>query len=243
MLDDRVILVTGASGDLGRAICRRLTEAGGRVALSDLDPDTVSAACRETGGAHAVAFDVRSPEETVNAIRAVVDELGALDGVVAAAGLYQDTRVPDITDSEWDRILAVNVRGVFTTLQAALDVMTTRGSGSIVTLGSIAGQVGGVQSGAAYATSKAAVMGMTKALARHGGPFGVRVNCVNPGYIDSGMSLGISDADRARTVAATALGRAGTADEVAEAVLWLLSDASSFVTGAHIDVNGGLLMD
>ena len=121
--------------------------------------------------------------------------------------------------------------------------MIPAGSGSIVTLGSIAGRVGGLQSGAGYATSKAAVIGMTKALARHAGPHGVRVNCVNPGFIDAGMSVGISAEDRERTIAATPLRRAGTAEEVAEAVAWLLSDASSFVTGAHVDVNGGLLMD
>ncbi len=239
----RVVLVTGAAGGIGRACCRLLVLSGAEVVLVDREQTLAAEAAAAVGGQLALAADVTSEADATRVVAQTVAAFGRLDGVVAAAGLYQGTSVDSITAVEWDRIQAVNVRGTFITVQAALRTMIPAGSGSIVTLGSIAGQVGGLQSGAGYATSKAAVIGMTKALARHAGPHGVRVNCVNPGFIDAGMSVGISAEDRERTIAATPLRRAGTAEEVAEAVAWLLSDASSFVTGAHVDVNGGLLMD
>ena len=175
-------------------------------------------------------------------VESVAGAYGSIDVLVPAAGLYQSTAVDDVEPGAWDRLHALNVKGTFLSAQAALRVMTPRRRGSIVILGSISGQVGGVQSGVAYATSKAAVIGLTKALARYAGPFGVRVNCVNPGYIEAGMSLGMTPADRERTIAATPLGRPGAAEEVASAVVWVASDAAAFVTGAHLDVNGGLLM-
>ena len=241
-LEGKVVLVTGATGGLG-IVCSRLFAAeGARVALSDLDPQVLERAQNETGGSLAVVADVTIEADASMLVARTIEELGGLDGLVAGAGLYQGTPVDEIETDEWDRIQSVNVRGTFLTARAALREMIPRKKGTVVTLGSIAGQLGGVQSGTGYATSKAAVIGMTKALARYAGPHGVRVNCVNPGFIESGMGLGMSPDDRNRTIAATPLGRPGTAEEVAEAIAWLVSDASSFVTGAQLDVNGGLLM-
>lgn len=241
-LDGKVVLVTGAAGGLGLACCRLFATEGARVALSDLDSEALGRVQSETGGSLVVAADVTSEADAAHLVSRTIEELGRLDALVAGAGLYQGTPVDAIEMDDWDRIQSVNVRGTFMTVRAALREMIPRRQGSVVTLGSIAGQLGGVQSGAGYATSKAAVIGMTKALARYAGPYGVRVNCINPGFIESGMGLGMSPDDRERTIAATPLGRPGTAEEVAEAVLWLASDASSFVTGAQLDVNGGLLM-
>ena len=241
-LDGKVVLVSGAGGGLGLACCRLFADEGARVVLSDLDPGTLERALAEGGGHLAIGADVTNEADTARLVSRTVEELGSLDALVAAAGLHQTTPVDAIEMDEWDRVQTVNVRGTFTIARAALREMIPRRQGSVVMLGSIAGQLGGVQSGAGYATSKAAVIGMTKALARYAGPSGVRVNCVNPGFIESGMGLEKSPDERERTIAATPLGRAGTAEEVAEAVLWLASDASSFVTGAQLDVNGGLLM-
>lgn len=241
-LAGKVVVVTGAAGGLGLACSRLFVAEGARVVLSDLDLDVLERARAEVGGALAITADVTSEADAAALVSRTVEELGGIDALVVAAGLYQGTPVDAIEVDEWDRVQTVNVRGTFVTVRTALREMIRRKSGTVVTLGSIAGQLGGVQSGAGYATSKAAVIGMTKALARYAGPHGVRVNCVNPGYIESGMGLGMSEDDRERTIAATPLGRSGTAEEVAEAVLWLVSDASSFVTGAQLDVNGGLLM-
>lgn len=236
------VLVTGAAGGLGLAICRCFVAEGASVMLSDVDPSRLAKAVSDAGGVGGVAGDVSDPLDAARIIDETVAQLGALDVLVTAAGVYQRTPLDRIQPDEWDRLQAVNVRGTFLSAQAALRVMVPRERGAIVTLGSVAGQLGGVQSGAAYATSKAAVSGMTKSLARHAGPYGVRVNCVNPGYIEAGMGLGTTAEDRERIIAMTPLGRAGMADEVASAVVWLASDAASFVTGAHLDVNGGLLM-
>jgi NAD(P)-dependent dehydrogenase (short-subunit alcohol dehydrogenase family) len=241
-LEGKVVLVTGAAGGLGLACCRLFAAEGARVVLSDLDPQALDQARAEVGGSLAIVGDVTSEADAERLVSRTTEELGGLDALVAAAGLYQGTPVDAIETDEWDRIQAVNVRGTFVTVRAVLREMVPRRRGSVVTLGSIAGQLGGVQSGAGYVTSKAAVIGMTKALARYAGPHGVRVNCVNPGFIESGMGLGMSSEDRERTITATPLGRPGTAEEVAEAVAWLVSDSSSFVTGAQLDVNGGLLM-
>ncbi len=241
-LEGKAVLVTGAAGGLGLACCALFIAEGARVVLSDVDSEALERAQAAVGGAPTVAADVTSEEDAARLVARTVEEIGGLDALVAAAGLYQGTPVDSIETEEWDRIQAVNVRGTFVTVQAVLRQMIPRKSGAVVTLGSIAGQLGGVQSGAGYATSKAAVIGMTKALARYAGPHGVRINCVNPGFIESGMGRGMSPGDRERTIAATPLGRPGTAEEVAEAVAWLVSDASSFVTGAQLDVNGGLLM-
>lgn len=241
-LDGQVALVTGAVGGLGRVCCRLLARDGAQVVVSDLDGDGLEAVRSECGGALALAADVTDASECSALVDEAFARLGRLDVVVTAAGLYHATPTEAIESEEWDRIQSVNVRGTFSTVQAAFRVMLPRRRGAVVTIGSVAGQMGGVRSGAGYAASKAGVIGLTKALARHAGPYGIRVNCVNPGFIEAGMSLGLSAADRDRTIAATPLGRAGTAEEVAEAVVWLASEAASFVTGTQLDVNGGLLM-
>lgn len=241
-LEHKVVLVTGAAGGLGLVLCKAFAEEGARVVLADVDAERLEAAAAQVPGGTPERVDVTDDADVGRLVELVAGAYGSIDVLVPAAGLYQGTAVDDVEPGAWDRLHAVNVKGTFLSAQAALRVMTPRRRGSIVILGSISGQVGGVQSGVAYATSKAAVIGLTKALARYAGPFGVRVNCVNPGYIEAGMSLGMTPADRERTIAATALGRPGAAEEVASAVVWVASDAAAFVTGAHLDVNGGLLM-
>lgn len=240
-LEESVVVVTGAAGGLGPAICRLFVEEGAHVVASDVDERRLGEVVVGEG-VESLAVDVTDPDGAARLVGATHARHGRLDVVVLAAGLYHATAVDAIEAEEWDQLQEVNVKGTFLSAQAALRVMIPAGRGSIVTLGSIAGQVGGVQSGAGYAASKAGVLGLTKALARHAGPHGVRVNCVSPGFIEAGMSRGMTPEDRERTIALTPLGRAGTADEVASAVVWLASDAASYVTGAHLDVNGGLFM-
>jgi 3-oxoacyl-[acyl-carrier protein] reductase len=163
--------------------------------------------------------------------------------LVASAGVHRNTRLDEVSPEEWDLLLAVNLRGVFLTAQAALRVFVPQRSGRIVALASLASQTGGLAASAAYAASKGGVVTLTKSLARYAGPHNVTANCVNPGIIDSPMTAGWSPEDLARLTANTPLGRLGTTDEVAAAVVFLASDAASFVTGTHIDVNGGILMD
>ena len=240
-----VAIVTGGSGGIGLASARALAAEGARVVLGDLNGEAVAAAAAELGPgvAHAVTADVSHAAGAQSLIDAALEHFGRLDVLVAGAGIHRATRLDAISVEEWDLLLAVNLRGVFLTAQAALRVMTPQRSGRIIALGSLAGQVGGLAASAAYASSKGGVIALTKSLARYAGPHGVTVNCVNPGVIDSPMTAGWPAEDLARLTASTPLGRTGTVEEVAAVVLFLASDAASFVHGAHIDVNGGILMD
>lgn len=241
-LDGAVVVVTGAGGGLGPEICARFASEGAIVVASDLADELLEPLRAIVDASDLVTADVVDSAGASSLVGSALERHERLDVLVPAAGLYQATAVDEIGVEEWDRIHDVNVKGTFLTAQAALRVMVPARRGAIVTLGSIAGQIGGVQSGAGYAATKAGVLGLTKALARYAGPHGVRVNCVSPGFIEAGMSRGITPEDRERTLAQTPLGRPGTAAEVAAAVVWLASDAASFVTGAHLDVNGGLFM-
>lgn len=241
-LRDKTALVTGAAGGIGRACCAALAAEGARVVCSDVDEQGAAMIAISLDGL-TVGGDVTSTGDAERMVAACVELTGSLDVMVTSHGIFHTTPLPDIETAEWDRIQSVNLRGTFLVCRAALAVMAPRGSGAIVTIASLAGQVGGLNAGAGYAASKAGVAAFTKSLARHAGPHGIRVNCVNPGFIDTAMTENWADDVRRDVVERTPLGRVGSAEEVAAAVTWLASDQASFVHGAHLDVNGGLYMD
>jgi 3-oxoacyl-[acyl-carrier protein] reductase len=228
----KVAIVTGAASGIGHACTEALEAEGASVLACDLDADE-----------GALQVDVAKPEDAERMVDEAVGRFGRLDVLVTCAGVFHATPFDQITPEEWDRIHAVNLRGTFLSAQAALRVMIPQRSGRIVTIASLAGQAGGLAAGAAYAASKAGVVALTKSIARFAGPHGVTVNCVNPGIIDTPMTVAWPADVRERNVRATPLGRTGRPEEVASVVVMLASDAASFVHGAHVDVNGGLLMD
>jgi 3-oxoacyl-[acyl-carrier protein] reductase len=244
-LDGKVAIVTGGSGGIGLASARALVAEGARVVLGDLDADALAMAVTELGDgiAAGAVVDVTRPDDAQRLVDVALETFGRLDVLVASAGVHRETRLDELTPEEWDLLLAVNLRGVFLTAQAALRVMVPQGSGRIIALGSLAGQVGGLAASAAYAASKGGVIALTKSIARYCGPHGITSNCINPGIIDSPMTATWPVETRERLSAETPLRRLGTTEEVAAVVVFLASDAASFVHGAHIDVNGGILMD
>jgi 3-oxoacyl-[acyl-carrier protein] reductase len=242
-LAGRTALVTGAAGGIGKACAAAFVAEGARVVVADLDRDGVEAASREIGAAAASPLDVTDAADVERLVSHVEDTFGSLDVLVTCAGVFHATPFDEITPDEWDRIQAVNLKGTFLACQAAVKSMIPRRKGRIVTVASLAGQVGGLAAGAAYAASKAGVVGLTKSVARFAGPHGITVNCVNPGVIDTPMITAWPPDVRDRTVGATPMGRVGTPEEVAAVVAWLASDGAAFVHGAHVDVNGGLHMD
>ena len=243
-LAGKACVVTGAAGGIGLACARALAAEGATVVLGDLDGE---AAAREAaalgGGCAGVSVDVTSAEDCERLVASAVEREGGLDVLVTCAGIFHATPFDRISPEEWDRIQAVNLKGTFLCAQAAVRAMLPRRSGRIVTIASLAGQVGGLAAGAAYAASKGGVIALTKSIARFAGPHGIRANAVNPGVVDTPMTAAWPPEVRERTVGATPLGRMATSEEVAQTVVWLASDAASFVHGAHVDVNGGLHMD
>jgi NAD(P)-dependent dehydrogenase (short-subunit alcohol dehydrogenase family) len=234
--------VTGAASGIGLACSHALAGEGATVVLADLDGPAARAAAEAVGG-HAVEADVSKPAEARRVVEEAVRQYGRLDVLVASHGVFHGTRLDEMTSDEWDRVQAVNLRGVFLVAQAALTEMLPRRAGRIVTIASLAGQAGGLFAGAAYSASKGGVIALTKSIARFAGPHGITANCVCPGIIDTPLTAAWPTSTREVFAAQTPLGRLGRPEEVAAIVVVLASDAASFVHGAHIDVNGGLLMD
>ena len=247
-LQGKVALVTGGASGIGRATALLFARAGAAVAVVDLDADggqAVVQAIQEGGGrALYVRSDVSEPADCERAVRQTVAELGGLDVLFNNAGIIRRASVLETSVEEWERVMAVNVRAVFLMCKYALPVMIEAGGGAIVNTASGWGLVGGRQA-AAYCASKGAVVQLTRALALDHGAQGIRVNCICPGDTDTPMlrneahQLGEPDERFLAEAAQRPLGRIGRPEEIAQAVLYLASDAASFVTGAVLVVDGG----
>jgi NAD(P)-dependent dehydrogenase (short-subunit alcohol dehydrogenase family) len=248
-LDGQVALVTGAGSGIGRAIAHALADAGARVAVTDIDLEAAQLAALEIPGAIPMFLDVTSPENAETRVTEVEYALGPLDILVNNAGVSTMNRIQDLTIDEWDFNFDVNARGVFLMTRAVLPGMMTRRAGCIVNTASMAGKRA-VPLLAHYAASKWACIGFTLSAAVELGPYGIRVNCVCPGFVETSMQereiiwegdlRGMSPSEVAEGyIRLTPLGRMETAEDVASVVRWLCSPAAQFVTGAAIDVTGG----
>ncbi|WP_135466485.1 SDR family NAD(P)-dependent oxidoreductase [Crenalkalicoccus roseus] len=246
-LRDKVALVTGAASGMGAATARLFAREGARVMVADLLEEEGRAVAREIAGAGGTArfqrLDVADEGQWEAAIAALLAEWGRLDVLVNNAGI-SGSATNDLYDTAlWDRIMAVNARGVFLGVKHGVAAMRRTGGGSIVNLSSISGNVGQKRIHCAYNASKGAVRILTKSVAVQEGEAGIRVNSVHPGLMPPMRTSGATadPAVRAKMLEHVPLGRAGEAEEVARAVLFLASDESSYITGAELHVDGGYL--
>ena len=240
-LTGRVAIVTGGGSGIGRACSKTLAEYGAEVAVADINLEgaqkTASDILAAGGKAYAVDLNVMELESVKQLMKTVEEKSGRIDILVNSAGILDPTRLPDMTVERWDRMIDINLRGTFFCCQQVVPYMEKNKKGAIVNITSQAGQVGGWMAGVNYSASKGGILALTKALARHCGPLGIRVNDVAPGQIATEMTAGRGDKPDG-----IAVGRLGTAQDVANCVYFLASDLSDFCTGMTVDVNGGQFM-
>ncbi len=244
-MDGKVALVTGAARGIGAATARLLASEGAAVTVTDVnETEGVSVADEITsdgGRARFVRLDVSSADHWASAVAATVDAYGRLDVLVNNAGIYSASTVEETSTDQWDAIMETNAKGSLLGIQAALPALRKSGGGCIVNISSITGLVGR-EIGGAYGASKAAVRLLTKYAAVQHAQHAVRVNSIHPGAVDTQMiAANISSPEgRANSVSRIPMGRLGSVDDVANAVLFLASDEASYITGAELVIDGGM---
>ena len=244
-LDGQVALVTGASRGIGQATALALGQAGAAVigtATSDTGAQAISdylAAAGIKGGG--MKLDVTDAAEVDAVIAAINAQFGDIGILVNNAGITRDNLLMRMKDEEWDAILATNLTSVFRLSRAVLRAMMKARAGRIISIASVVGAMGNAGQ-TNYSAAKAGIMGFTKSLAREVGSRNITVNCVAPGFIDTDMTRALPDAQRQALLAHIPLGRLGSADDIAQAVVFLASPAAGYVSGTTLHVNGGMYM-
>ena len=234
----RVAIVTGGTRGIGKAICLALKDQGRTVVANFAGNEEKAKAFTEETGIAAYKWDVGNHEETLAGCAKVAEDLGPVDIVVNNAGITRDATLHKMSYDAWTEVMRVNLGGCFNMAKATFPGMRERGWGRIVNIGSINGQAG--QYGQVnYAAAKSGIHGFTKALAQEGAKFGVTVNAVAPGYIDTDMVAAVPEPVLEKIVARIPIGRLGHAEEIARGVAFLTADDAGFVTGSTMSLNGG----
>lgn len=245
-LKDRVVLVTGAAGTIGQEVSRLLAAHGARLSLTDLAAEPLESllhdlkeAAPATWGRAADAADLEDFSAFVGATQ---DVLGRVEVLVNVAGLFKIADFVDSKPPDWSEMIGANLLTTLVACRSVLPGMVQARSGAIVNFASTAGEYGSIRPAAAYAAAKAGVIGFTKSLAREVSPMGVRVNAISPGPVDTPALQAATAVERAAAASRTLVGRLGLPRDIAEGVVYLASDESSFVTGTVLQVNGGSLL-
>ncbi|HET7317463.1 MAG TPA: acetoacetyl-CoA reductase [Sphingomicrobium sp.] len=234
----RVAIVTGGTRGIGEAISVALKDKGLTVAANYMGNDERAKAFTDRTGIRAFKWDVSDYDSCMDGVRTVESELGPVDVLVNNAGITRDSTMRKMDHSKWQDVIDTNLGGCFNMAKAVFDGMTGRGYGRIVNIGSINGQAG--QYGQVnYAAAKSGIHGFTKALAQEGARFGVTVNAIAPGYIDTDMVAAVPDEVLQKIVARIPVGRLGKAEEIARGVAFLCDENAGFVTGSTLSINGG----
>ena len=238
-LNERVAVITGGTGGIGKAIAARFVASGAKVILWDRQPDALSAVVAETGSAAGDVVDVTDQASLARAAAGVAEQFGGIDILINAAGINGAIGpVESYPVESWHQVLAVNLTGVFLSCREVLPYLRRARHGRIVNLSSVGGKEGNPNQGA-YGASKAGVIALTKSLGKELADTDIRVNAVAPAAIESEMLAKMTEEQRAFVLAKIPMGRAGRPDEVAAMVAWLATEECSFTTGATLDLTGG----
>lgn len=247
-LEGQVALVTGAGRQgkgIGRSIALKLAAEGAKIVISDFVPEAADAVAKEVmdmgGEALAVYGSVAVFEDAENMVKAAVDKFGKIDILVNNAGITRDNLILRMSEQDWDMVIDTNLKGVFNCTKAAVKYMMKQRSGRIVNMASVMGMIGNV-SQANYSASKAGVIALTKTTAKEFGSRNINVNAVAPGFIQTAMTDELREEAKTAILDLIPLKKYGTADDVADAVMFLCSPASSYITGQVIPVDGGMAM-
>lgn len=246
-LEGRVAVVTGGGRGIGHGIAKRLSEAGASVTVADIDLKTARDAAKSLTGQHTgaihCAVDVTDEKSVASMIQLTLDTFGRLDILVNNAGIMFRTRFMNIPLQEWESVINVNLTGPFICTQAVVPGMKDRGFGRIVNISSSAGRSVSTLGGAHYTSSKAGLLGLTRSVAKEVAPFGITVNAICPGLIETQMAIDTTTPEELRMfLNSFPINRLGTPEEIGDLVVFLCSEKSAYITGASIDINGGDLM-
>jgi len=246
-LKTKVAVVTGGAHGIGKAISQALAKEGAHVIVCDIDyelaQNTVNDIKNQGFAASTVKMDVSCGEEVKRVFKNILDKFARIDVLINNAGICPLTPLEDITEKEWNKVMSVNLKGTFLCSQAVMQSMISHKWGKIVNIASSAGKTGGVSVGAHYSASKAGVICFTKSLAARMAPYRVNVNAVAPGVIKTKMSQPFPRDEKEQLMRLIPFGEFGSPEDVAKALLFLVSERARYITGEIIDVNGGLLMD
>ena len=244
----KTAIITGGARGIGRAVAEGLVAKGASVVISDMDMESASKAAgeiKEAFGGRVLPFkaDVKAKADILSLVESTMKEFGRVDILFNNAGICTSPPIEEITEEEWDEMMAVNLRGVFLCSQAVMSIMKEQKQGRILNMASLAGKVGGLAAGAHYSASKAGVICLTKSFARTLAPYSVTVNGLAPGPVDTDMLQTLPKDRKELMLEQCPLGRFADTADVAGAALFLLSDAARHITGTTLNLNGGILME
>ncbi|RLD14147.1 MAG: 3-oxoacyl-ACP reductase [Caldiserica bacterium] len=240
---DKVVIITGGAGGIGKETAKLLAKEGAKVVIFDINEERLTEAKKEIekyGIVEAIKADVTDFKSVSDAVKKVYEKFGKIDVLINNAGITRDGFLSKMDIEDWNRVIAVNLTGVFNTTKAVVPYMLERGKGNIISISSVVGVYGNIGQ-TNYAASKAGIIGMTKTWAKELGRKGIRANAVAPGFIRTEMTARVPEKVINIMIEKTPLGRMGEPEDVANLLLFLSSDESSFINGQIIGVDGGLI--